>query len=77
MRITSRGGLTIEFEAVGREDQLVLLHGFFGDRTTSYSAGHVDALAGGFRLVMIDARGHGDSEALPRRRQLRDQPSGR
>ena len=63
MRITSSDGLTIGFEAVGRGHPLVLLHGFFGDRTTWQSAGHVDALADDFRLVLIDARGHGESEA--------------
>ncbi|MER5934222.1 alpha/beta hydrolase [Streptomyces sp. NPDC002054] len=63
MRITSSDGVTIAFETVGCGDPLVLLHGFFGDRTTWHSAGHVDALADGFRLVLIDARGHGDSDA--------------
>lgn len=41
----------------------MLVHGFFGDRTTWRSAGHVEALADGFRLILIDARGHGGSAA--------------
>ncbi|WP_373465054.1 alpha/beta fold hydrolase [Streptomyces luteogriseus] len=41
----------------------MLLHGFFGDRTTWRSAGYVDALAGDHRLVLVDARGHGGSDA--------------
>ena len=63
MQITSRDGLQISFETVGRGHPLVLLHGFFGDSTTWRSAGHVDALADNFRLVLIDARGHGGSDA--------------
>ncbi|MGW7045527.1 alpha/beta fold hydrolase [Streptomyces avermitilis] len=35
----------------------------FGDRTTWRSASHVDALADSHRLVLIDARGHGGSDA--------------
>lgn len=61
--ITSSDGVRIAFESLGRGQPLVLLHGFFGDRTTWHSAGHVDALADDFRLVSIDARGHGDSDA--------------
>lgn len=63
MWATSRDGVRIAFEAVGRGHPLVLLHGFFGDRTTWWSAGHVAALAGHFRLILVDARGHGGSEA--------------
>lgn len=63
IRIASRDGSKIAFETVGRGDPLVLVHGFFGDRTTWRSAGHVEALADGFRLILIDARGHGGSAA--------------
>ncbi|WP_060905184.1 alpha/beta fold hydrolase [Streptomyces scabiei] len=48
---------------MGSGPPLVLLHGFFGDRTTWRSAGYVDALADSHRLVLIDARGHGGSDA--------------
>lgn len=41
----------------------MLLHGFYGDRTTWRSAGYVDALAGRYRLICVDARGHGESYA--------------
>ncbi|MET9793676.1 alpha/beta fold hydrolase [Streptomyces canus] len=63
MRVTSGDGVRIAFEVVGSGPPLVLLHGFFGDRTTWRSAGYVDALAGGHRLVLVDARGHGGSDA--------------
>lgn len=63
MHTTSRDGLQIAFETVGHGHPLVLLHGFFGDRTTWRSAGHVNALADHHRLILIDARGHGESDA--------------
>jgi pimeloyl-ACP methyl ester carboxylesterase len=48
-----------------RRSPLVLLHGFFGDRSTWHAAGHVGALAGRFRLILIDLVGHGGSDAPP------------
>ncbi|WP_131737404.1 alpha/beta fold hydrolase [Actinomadura roseirufa] len=56
-------GTRIAFEVAGHGRPVVLLHGFFGDRTTWRSSGHVDGLADRFRLVLIDARGHGRSDA--------------
>ncbi|QKW38813.1 alpha/beta fold hydrolase [Actinomadura sp. NAK00032] len=63
MWTAGRDGVRIAFEVVGRGDPLVLLHGFFGDRTTWRLGGHVEALAASHRLVLIDARGHGESDA--------------
>jgi pimeloyl-ACP methyl ester carboxylesterase len=63
MRAIGRDGTRIAFETTGEGDPLVLLHGFFGDRTTWQDAGHVDALAGSHRLVGVDLRGHGESDA--------------
>ncbi|MBM9509468.1 alpha/beta fold hydrolase [Actinacidiphila acididurans] len=62
MKTTSRDGLRIAFETEGAGPPLVLLHGFFGDRTTWRSAGHVSALADRHRLVLIDTLGHGESD---------------
>ncbi|MGX5186223.1 alpha/beta fold hydrolase [Streptomyces avermitilis] len=63
MQATGGDGVRIAFETVGSGLPLVLLHGFFGDRTTWRSAGYVDALPESHRLVLIDARGHGGSDA--------------
>ncbi|WP_329359639.1 alpha/beta fold hydrolase [Streptomyces sp. NBC_01483] len=63
MQITSSDGVRIAFETVGCGPPLVLVHGFFGQRSTWRSASHVDALADSYRLVLIDARGHGGSGA--------------
>jgi pimeloyl-ACP methyl ester carboxylesterase len=58
-------GSRIEFEATGAGPPLVLLHGFFGDRSTWPAAGYVDALAAQFRLVLVDLIGHGGSDTSP------------
>jgi pimeloyl-ACP methyl ester carboxylesterase len=63
MQATSSDGVRIDFETAGRGQPLVLLHGFFGDRASWRSAGYVDALAAQYLLVLIDARGHGRSDA--------------
>lgn len=63
MQTTSRDGRRIAFETVGEGHPLVLLHGAFGDRTTWHSGGHVGALAAHHELILIDARGHGESDA--------------
>ena len=60
-----RAGSRIEYEVTGDGPPLVLLHGFFGDRSTWHAAGHVGALAGQFRLILIDLVGHGGSDEPP------------
>ena len=60
-----RAGSRIEYEVTGDGPPLVLLHGFFGDRSTWHAAGHVGALADQFRLILIDLIGHGGSDAPP------------
>ncbi|GAB2841361.1 alpha/beta hydrolase [Actinocorallia aurea] len=60
MRATSGDGVEIAFEVVGQGPPVVLLHGFFGDRSTWRDAGYVARL-GGFRLILVDGRGHGES----------------
>jgi pimeloyl-ACP methyl ester carboxylesterase len=61
--IHSNDGVRIDYEVVGNGRPLILLHGFFGDRTTWHAASYVNALADQARLILIDARGHGHSGA--------------
>lgn len=61
--VTGVDGVRIAFETAGRGRPLVLLHGFFGDRTTWRDAGYVAALADRYHLISVDARGHGASHA--------------
>lgn len=58
-------GSRIEFETTGDGPPLVLLHGFFGDRSTWHAAGYTAALAAQFRLILVDLIGHGGSGAPP------------
>ena len=62
MATVVRDGSRIEYETTGTGPPLVLLHGFFGDRTTWHAAGHAGALADGFRLILVDLLGHGGSD---------------
>ena len=63
MATAVRDGARIEYQVTGDGPPLVLLHGFFGDRSTWHAAGHVDALADRFRLILVDLAGHGGSDA--------------
>jgi pimeloyl-ACP methyl ester carboxylesterase len=62
MPAVTRNGARIEYEVTGDGPPLVLLHGFFGDRSSWHHAGHVAALAPRFRLILIDLIGHGGSD---------------
>lgn len=55
-------GVAIHYEVEGRGSPLVLHHGFTDSLANWYDCGYVDALASDYRLVLIDARGHGDSD---------------
>jgi pimeloyl-ACP methyl ester carboxylesterase len=57
-------GLKINYEIEGERnrDCLVLQHGFFGNIDDWYDYGYVDNLKKYFKLILIDARGHGKSD---------------
>ena len=56
-------GVELAWTEVGDGRPLVLLHGYFSDARTNWiKYGHAVALANaGFRVIMPDLRGHGDS----------------
>jgi pimeloyl-ACP methyl ester carboxylesterase len=57
----SPDGTDIFFEEVGTGPILVLLHGFLGNGANWERCGYLDALKQSFRLLIMDARGHGKS----------------
>jgi pimeloyl-ACP methyl ester carboxylesterase len=56
------GDVGIHYEVEGRGSPLVLQHGFSDSLVSWYEYGWVEALARSHQLVLIDARGHGESD---------------
>lgn len=52
----------IHYRSVGEGPALVLQHGFFWSIEGWFRVGYVDALKSNYRLILIDARGHGRSD---------------
>ena len=52
----------IHYEVEGDGPELVLQHGFSESIVDWYETGYVDALKPDYRLILIDARGHGASD---------------
>ena len=55
-------GVKINYEVVGSGPPLVLQHGLLSDLNAWKTRGYVDALQDSFRLILIDSRGHGQSD---------------
>jgi pimeloyl-ACP methyl ester carboxylesterase len=55
-------GTNIHYEVIGEGPPLVLQHGLLSDLNTWKSRGYVDALQDTFQLILIDSRGHGESD---------------
>lgn len=60
-RVDNRG-ISIHYSVEGDGPPLVLLHGITDSSETWYERGYVAALKPKYRLVLIDARGHGKSD---------------
>lgn len=56
------GDIRIHYQIEGSGQPLVLQHGFSDSLTSWYDIGYVDPLKHDYMLILIDARGHGDSE---------------
>ena len=56
------GGVRIHYQLEGEGPALVLQHGFTESVMDWYEAGYVEALKSDYRLILIDARGHGASD---------------
>jgi pimeloyl-ACP methyl ester carboxylesterase len=61
MPLIENAGVPIHYEIEGNGPPLVLQHGATDSLQTWYERGYVDALKRANRLILIDARGHGDS----------------
>ena len=55
-------GISIHYRVEGSGPPLVLGHGFSDSSDVWYERGYVAALKPNYRLVLIDARGHGQSD---------------
>jgi pimeloyl-ACP methyl ester carboxylesterase len=62
MPYASNGGVRINYRLEGTGAPLVLQTGFSDSVESWYELGYVAALAKDYRLILIDARGHGASD---------------
>ena len=62
MPYVDSNGVRIHYHVEGYGPELILQHGFTSSLQNWGAYGYVDALKGAFRLILIDARGHGDSD---------------
>ena len=62
MPYTGNNGIRIHYHVEGEGTPLVLQHGLTSSILRWYEFGFVDALKSDYRLLLIDARGHGDSD---------------
>ena len=62
MPYASNHGVRIHYEVMGDGPPLVLQHGFYGSGEDWIEFGYTEALRQKYRLILLDARGHGDSD---------------
>jgi pimeloyl-ACP methyl ester carboxylesterase len=62
MPYADNDGVRIHYRVEGEGSPIVLQHGFSESVVDWYEAGYVDALRSDYRLILIDARGHGASD---------------
>jgi pimeloyl-ACP methyl ester carboxylesterase len=55
-------GVRIHYKVEGTGFPLVIQHGFTDSMETWYEVGYVDAVKGKRQLILVDARGHGQSD---------------
>ena len=62
MPYASNHGVRIHYEVMGDGPPLVLQHGFYGSGEDWIEFGYTEALRQKYHLILVDARGHGDSD---------------
>ena len=55
-------GISVHYRVEGDGPPLILQHGFTDSSETWYEMGYVDALKSNYHLILIDSRGHGQSD---------------
>jgi pimeloyl-ACP methyl ester carboxylesterase len=65
MAYADNGSVRIYYQVEGEGPVLVLQHGFSESVVDWYESGYVEALRPHYRLILIDARGHGASAPPP------------
>jgi pimeloyl-ACP methyl ester carboxylesterase len=62
MPYTNNQGIRIHYQMEGVGPPLILQHGFTDSLESWYEMGYVEALKNDYRLILVDARGHGASD---------------
>jgi pimeloyl-ACP methyl ester carboxylesterase len=62
MPFANNQGVHIHYEVMGDGPPLVLQHGFYGSWEDWIEFGYTEALRQKYHLILLDARGHGDSD---------------
>lgn len=62
MAYVTNNNIKINYKVEGEGKYLVLYHGLYGSLEDWYEYGYVDALKKRFKLILIDGRGHGESD---------------
>ncbi len=62
MPYVDNNGTRIHYHVEGEGQPLVLQHGFTSSIKNWYANGYVEQLAKEYQLIMVDARGHGNSD---------------
>ncbi len=62
MPYAENNGVRIHYQVEWEDPPLVLQHGFRSSLKTWYDYGYVDTLQQDYRLLLLDARGHGASD---------------
>jgi pimeloyl-ACP methyl ester carboxylesterase len=62
MPYAQNGGIRTHYQVEGSGQALIVQHGFTDSLTSWYDLGYVDPLKRDYLLILIDARGHGQSD---------------
>lgn len=64
MSYINHEGVQIHYEVQGQGEPLLLQHGLTANAQVWHQAGWVEALKNDYQLIIVDARGHGQSQKL-------------